>query len=117
MQMLHSDADDSPLGLARGVGAALPGLGGVHVRRRQPCASTRWDEKRRATFPGRLRPDGRVVDRRGSRYARRKEHEDSQLQRSGDKEDELAGVIEKGKNKMPAYGESMNADDIKALVA
>ena len=32
-------------------------------------------------------------------------------------DDELAAVIEKGKNKMPAYGKSINADDIKALVA
>ena len=32
-------------------------------------------------------------------------------------DDELAGVIEKGKNKMPAYGKSLKPDEIKALVA
>ena len=32
-------------------------------------------------------------------------------------DDELAGVIEKGKNKMPAYGKSMKPDEIKAMVA
>ena len=32
-------------------------------------------------------------------------------------DEELAGVIEKGKNKMPAYGKSMKPDEIKAMVA
>jgi cytochrome c6 len=32
-------------------------------------------------------------------------------------DEELAGVIEKGKNKMPAYGKSLKPDEIKALVA
>ena len=32
-------------------------------------------------------------------------------------DDELAGAIEKGKAKMPAYGKSMTADEIKAMVA
>ena len=32
-------------------------------------------------------------------------------------DDELAAIIEKGKNKMPAYGKSMNPDEIKAMVA
>jgi mono/diheme cytochrome c family protein len=32
-------------------------------------------------------------------------------------EDELAGAIEKGKGKMPAYGKSLKPDEIKALVA
>jgi cytochrome c6 len=32
-------------------------------------------------------------------------------------DDELAGVIEKGKGKMPAYGKSMKPDEIKAMVA
>jgi cytochrome c6 len=32
-------------------------------------------------------------------------------------DDELAGAIEKGKGKMPAYGKSMKADEIKAMVA
>jgi len=30
---------------------------------------------------------------------------------------ELTGVITNGKNKMPAYGKSLKADDIKGLVA
>jgi len=32
-------------------------------------------------------------------------------------DDELAAIIEKGKNKMPAYGKSMSAEDIKGMVA
>ena len=32
-------------------------------------------------------------------------------------DDELAGAIEKGKGKMPAYGKSLKPDDIKAMVA
>ena len=32
-------------------------------------------------------------------------------------EDELAGAIEKGKDKMPAYGKTMKPDEIKAMVA
>jgi mono/diheme cytochrome c family protein len=32
-------------------------------------------------------------------------------------DDELASVIEKGKNKMPAYGKSLKPEEIKALVA
>jgi mono/diheme cytochrome c family protein len=30
---------------------------------------------------------------------------------------ELAGIIADGKNKMPAYGKSLKAEDIKGLVA
>jgi cytochrome c6 len=30
-------------------------------------------------------------------------------------DEELAGVIEKGKNKMPAYGKSLKPDEIKAM--
>ena len=32
-------------------------------------------------------------------------------------DDELAGAIEKGKGKMPAYGKSLKPDEIKAIVA
>lgn len=32
-------------------------------------------------------------------------------------DDDLAGVIDKGKNKMPAYGKSLKPEEIKALVA
>jgi cytochrome c6 len=32
-------------------------------------------------------------------------------------DDELAGAIEKGKGKMPAYGKSMKIDEIKTMVA
>ncbi len=32
-------------------------------------------------------------------------------------DDELAGAIEKGKGKMPAYGKSLKPDEIKAMVA
>jgi mono/diheme cytochrome c family protein len=32
-------------------------------------------------------------------------------------DDELAAAIEKGKNKMPAYGKSLKPDEIKAMVA
>ena len=31
--------------------------------------------------------------------------------------DEFASVIEKGKNKMPAYGKSLKPDEIKSIVA
>jgi cytochrome c6 len=40
---------------------------------------------------------------------------DPEVAKLGD--EELAGVIEKGKNKMPAYGKSMKPDEIKAMVA
>jgi cytochrome c6 len=39
---------------------------------------------------------------------------DPEVAKLGD--EELAGVIEKGKNKMPAYGKSMKPDEIKAMV-
>ena len=32
-------------------------------------------------------------------------------------DEELASVIEKGKNKMPAYGKSLKPDEIKSIVA
>jgi mono/diheme cytochrome c family protein len=32
-------------------------------------------------------------------------------------DDELAGTIDKGKGKMPAYGKSLKPDEIKAIVA
>jgi mono/diheme cytochrome c family protein len=32
-------------------------------------------------------------------------------------DDDLAGAIEKGKGKMPAYGKSLQPDEIKAMVA
>ena len=32
-------------------------------------------------------------------------------------DDELAGAIEKGKDKMPAYGKSLKPDEIKAMLA
>ena len=32
-------------------------------------------------------------------------------------DDDLAGIIEKGKAKMPAYGKSMKPDEIKDMVA
>ena len=32
-------------------------------------------------------------------------------------DDELAATIEKGKNKMPSYGKSLKANELKALVA
>ena len=32
-------------------------------------------------------------------------------------DDELAGIIEKGEKKMPAYGKSLKADEIKSMVA
>jgi cytochrome c6 len=32
-------------------------------------------------------------------------------------DDELAGIIEKGQGKMPKYGATMKADEIKAMVA
>ena len=32
-------------------------------------------------------------------------------------DDELAGAIEKGKGKMPAYGKNLKPDEIKAMVA
>src|SRR5215471_1637137 len=32
-------------------------------------------------------------------------------------DEELAGIIEKGKGKMPKYGSSMKPDEIKAMVA
>ena len=40
---------------------------------------------------------------------------DPEVAKLGD--EELAGVIEKGKSKMPAYGKSMKPDEIKAMVA
>src|SRR5712664_4870497 len=32
-------------------------------------------------------------------------------------DDELAGAVEKGKGKMPAYGKSLKPDEIKAMIA
>lgn len=40
---------------------------------------------------------------------------DPEVAKIGD--EDLASAIEKGKGKMPAYGKSMKADEIKAMVA
>jgi mono/diheme cytochrome c family protein len=59
-------------------------------------------------------PDGKA-DTPAGKSMKVRSFSDPETKKMSD--DELAAVIEKGKNKMPAYGKSMNADDIKALVA
>lgn len=59
-------------------------------------------------------PDGKA-DTPAGKSMKIRSFSDSETKKLCD--DELAAVIEKGKNRMPAYGKSMKPDEIKAMVA
>lgn len=59
-------------------------------------------------------PDGKA-DTPSGKSMKIRSFSDPETKKMSD--DELAAIIEKGKNKMPAYGKSMKPDEIKAMVA
>lgn len=82
------------------------------------CAPARADEKSAALYKQKCTAchgvDGKGETPTG-KAMRVRSFADPEVAKMSD--DELAGVIEKGKGKMPAYGKSLKPDEIKAMVA
>ena len=82
------------------------------------CAPARADEKSAALYKQKCAAchgaDGKGETATGKAMKVRS-FADPEVAKMSD--DELAGAIEKGKGKMPAYGKSLKPDDIKAMVA
>jgi len=81
------------------------------------CAPTKADEKSAALYKQKCAAchgvDGKGETPTGKAMKVRS-FADPEVAKMSD--DELAGAIEKGKGKMPAYGKSMKPDEIKAIV-
>ena len=82
------------------------------------CASAKADEKSAALYKQKCAAchgvDGKGETANGKAMKVRS-FADPEVAKLSD--DELAGAIEKGKGKMPAYGKSLKPDEIKAMVA
>jgi len=82
------------------------------------CASANADDKSAALYKQKCAachgPDGKGETATGKAMKVRS-FADPEVAKVSD--DELAGAIEKGKGKMPAYGKSLKPDEIKAMVA
>jgi len=82
------------------------------------CAPARADEKSTALYKQKCAAchgvDGKGETATGKAMKVRS-FADPEVAKMSD--DELAGAIEKGKGKMPAYGKSLKPDEIKAMVA
>jgi mono/diheme cytochrome c family protein len=82
------------------------------------CAPARADEKSAALYKQKCAAchgaDGKGETPTGKAMKVRS-FADPEVAKMSD--DELAGTIEKGKGKMPAYGKSLKPDEIKAMVA
>jgi mono/diheme cytochrome c family protein len=82
------------------------------------CVSARPDEKSAATFKQRCASchgaDGKAESPAGKAM---KIASFASPEAKGKSDKELADIIANGKGKMPKYGASMSADDIKAMVA
>jgi mono/diheme cytochrome c family protein len=82
------------------------------------CAPARADEKSAALYKQKCATchgvDGKGETATGKAMKVRS-FADPEVAKMSD--DELAGAIEKGKGKMPAYGKSLKPDEIKAMVA
>ncbi len=82
------------------------------------CAGTRADDKAAATYKAKCATchgaDGKGDTPAGKNTKVRSFADPAVIQAS---DDDLAGIIEKGKAKMPGYGKSMKPDEIKDMVA
>jgi cytochrome c6 len=81
-------------------------------------ARTRADDKSAATYKAKCATchgaDGRG-DTPAGKSTKARSFADPEVVKASD--DDLAGIIEKGKAKMPGYGKSMKPDEIKDMVA
>lgn len=81
------------------------------------CAPAKADDKSAAVYKQKCAachgPDGKG-DTPAGKSMKVRSFADPEVAKMTD--DELAGAIEKGKGKMPAYGKSMKPDEIKAMV-
>jgi cytochrome c6 len=82
------------------------------------CARTRADDKSAATYKAKCATchgaDGKG-DTPAGKSTKVRSFADPDVVKASD--DDLAGIIEKGKAKMPGYGKSMKPDEIKDMVA
>ena len=82
------------------------------------CTRTRADDKSAATYKAKCATchgaDGKG-DTPAGKSTKVRSFADSDVVKASD--DDLAGIIEKGKAKMPGYGKSMKPDEIKDMVA
>jgi cytochrome c6 len=82
------------------------------------CAGTRADDKSAATYKAKCATchgaDGKG-DTPAGKSTKVRSFADAEVVKASD--DDLAGIIEKGKAKMPGYGKSMKPDEIKDMVA
>jgi len=81
-------------------------------------AKTRADDKSAATYKAKCATchgaDGRG-DTPAGKSTKARSFADPEVVKASD--DDLAGIIEKGKAKMPGYGKSLKPDEIKDMVA
>ena len=84
----------------------------------QLFARTRADDKSAATYKAKGATchgaDGRG-DTTAGKSTKARSFADAEVVKASD--DDLAGIIEKGKAKMPGYGKSLKPDEIKDMVA
>jgi mono/diheme cytochrome c family protein len=82
------------------------------------CTRTRADDKSAATYKAKCvtchGADGKG-DTPVGKSTKVRSFADPEVCKASD--DDLAGVIEKGKGKMPGYGKSLKPDEIKDMVA
>jgi cytochrome c6 len=82
------------------------------------CATTRADDKSAATYKAKCATchgaDGKG-DTPAGKNTKVRSFADPDVVKASD--DDLVGIIEKGKGKMPGYGKSMKPDEIKDMVA
>lgn len=82
------------------------------------CARARADNKSAATYKAKCAAchgaDGRG-DTPAGKSTKVRSFTNADVTKASD--DDFAGIIEKGKGKMPGYAKSMKADDIKEMVA
>lgn len=82
------------------------------------AAPAKSDDKSAATYKQKCAachgPDGKG-DTPAGKSTKVRSFADTEVAKQSD--EELAGVVEKGKNKMPAYGKSLKPEEIKGLVA
>jgi mono/diheme cytochrome c family protein len=82
------------------------------------CARSRAEDKSAAIYKGKCATchgaDGKG-DTPAGKSTKVRSFADPEVVKATD--DDLAGIIEKGKGKMPGYGKSLKADEIKDMVA
>jgi cytochrome c6 len=82
------------------------------------CARSRADDKSAATYKTKCATchgaDGKG-DTPAGKSTKVRSFADPEVVKASD--DDLAGIIEKGKGKMPGYGKSLKPDEIKDMVA